>query len=167
LLRFARHAGYSSAVARLPLDELTERIHLLLQEMTMTGRWLLPSLRRPMEAVKSGRSPRALDLAAQLTEPEEWLRVLAEVFSETTRLLPDLRSYYAEHHAKNPNSPDIQQLGKWLSSLEGESAFWQGILDRARALLKKLRLISEEEKLSPLARGPLQDAWDELAQLAR
>ena len=133
----------------------------------MTGRWLVPSIKKPMEALKSGRSPKALDLSGQLSEPEDWLRVMEDVLNELGKLLPELRRYYMEHQAKNPNSPDVQQLGASLPKLDNELGFWKAIADRSRALLKKLRLISEEEKLSPLARGPLQDSWEELAQLAK
>lgn len=154
-------------MVRLPLDQLSDQIQFLLQEMTMTGRWLLPSLGKPMTALKSGRSPKALDLAGQLSEPEDWLRLLDEVQVELAKLLPELRIFFTDHQAKNPNSPDVVKLGKELPVLDQELAFWKAIADRSRALLKKLRLISEEEKLSPLARGPLQDSWEELSQLSK
>lgn len=153
--------------ARLPLDQLVNQIDLLIKELAMTGRWLLVGLEGPMQTLKSGRSPRAIALAEHLGEPEGMLVLLDEILQDLQGLFPELRRYYMEWHGKNPNSPDVQQLEKQLPDIEKEWGFWKSFADRSRALLKKLRLISEEEKLSPLARAPLQDAWEEVAVLAR
>ncbi len=151
----------------LPLDALASQISFLVNELAMTGRWLLPSLEKPLEALKSGRSPRALDLGSHLAEPQEYLRIEEEILWELQALLPQLRDYLTSLGREHPDSPDVRNLAQQVPVLEKEVQFWQSYVDRAKALLKKLQLISEEEKLSPLARAPLQDAWEEVLILTK
>jgi len=152
---------------KLPLDQLAEQLSFLFKELKISGQSLVPALKRPVEALKSGRAPRIMDLRGQLQEGEDWLKVLDEILVETLGLLPGLREYFETLERNNPSSPDVKNLAAQVSGLEKEAYFWKALSERSWALVKKLRLIVDQEKLSPLARNPIQDAWDEVERLAK
>src|SRR5919106_197592 len=81
---------------RLPLDELANQIAMLCQECAFSGRLLYAALAKPMEALKSGRAPRALNLAALLEESEASAEALRESYGELKLLAPQLEDYAKE-----------------------------------------------------------------------
>lgn len=143
---------------RLPLDELLLQISMLCQECVFSGRMLYAALAKPMEALKSGRAPRALNLTAMLEESDGSDVALRESHGELKLLAPDLESYAKE-------LGDAELLSQ-VPAFQQECRFWESFLERSNILRNKLKLISELEKLSPLGRAPIQDAWDEVKMLA-
>ncbi len=144
--------------ARTPLDQVVEGIALLSRELNFTGRMLYEGLERPMQALRSGRAPRALGLALTLEELEPLRRTCFEILDEFRQNLAELSAYHAELGGS--------ALGEPLQMAEGEYRYWRTFAERAQILLKKLTLIADLEKLSPLGRNPLQDAWEEVRALA-
>ncbi|HEX5034663.1 MAG TPA: hypothetical protein VFW62_09300 [bacterium] len=143
---------------RLPLDELANQIAMLCQECAFSGRLLYAALAKPMEALKSGRAPRALNLSALLEDSETSAQALRESHTELKSLAPQLEAY-----AKQLGDPALlDQVPAFLQ----ECGFWESFLERSRILSNKLKLIADLEKLSPLGRAPIQDAWDEVQMLA-
>jgi len=151
----------------LPLDQLVEQLSFLYKELDISGHNLLPALKKPMESLKSGRAPRAMDLASQIQDPDNWLKIVDEILNEIAGLLPSLREYLQMYQKQGATSADVQKLAESIPGLEKEAQFWKVLSDRARALVKKLRLIEDQDKLSPLARNPIQDAWDDVEAVAR
>lgn len=130
----------------------------------MSGRWLYGELSTLMDLLKSGRSPRSLDLGSKLEAAESLLMVLDQVLTEWGGYLPELKQRVTQLVGENPG--DAAPLEKSLPEIEREFAFWLAFGDRSRALLKKFRLIAEEEKLSSLGRAPLQDVWEDISRMA-
>lgn len=143
---------------RLPLDELANQITMLCRECAFSGRLLYSALAKPMEALKSGRAPRALNLSALLDESEASAEALRESHGELKALAPQLEDY-----AKELNDPALLAQ---VPAFRLECGFWENFLERSRILSNKLKLIAELEKLSPLGRAPIQDAWEEVQMLA-
>jgi len=145
-------------MSRLPLDELASQIAMLCQECAFSGRLLYSSLAKPMEALRSGRAPRSLDLLALLEESEASAEALRESHGELKSLAPQFEAYAHELR-------DAELLAQ-VPAFEQECRFWESFLERSRILRNKLKLIAELERLSPLGRAPIQDAWDEMQMLA-
>ena len=129
------------------------------QELQCTGRLLYEALEKPMNALKTGRAPRSLGLADPLSEAESLRCSAAEILVEL-RLKAAAFSQSARDYAE-ASFPEL------VRTAELECAFWQAFFDRSHILLKKLALIAELEKLSPVGRAPILDAWDEVRALAR
>jgi hypothetical protein len=143
---------------RLPLDELALQITMLCQECAFSGRLLYAALAKPMEALKTGRAPRALNLTGLIEDSEASAEALRESQTELKSLAPQFESYANELGDAN--------LLAQVPAFQQECRFWESFLERSRALSKKLTLIAELEKLSPLGRAPIQDAWEEVQMLA-
>jgi len=143
---------------RPTLDQVAEQIAMLNSELTTIGRLLFEGLERPMQSLKSGRSPRALGLSHSVAESSELHRTLGEVLAELKSCSIDFRRY-----AEELQDSVLKQQSQ---GLETEFGFWQGFSERCQILLKKLTLIEDLEKLSALGRAPIQDAWEEVVALA-
>lgn len=143
---------------RPPLDQVAAEIALLSRELSFTGTLLYEGLEKPMNALKAGRAPRALGLADQVKEAESLRGSAAEILGELRLKSADFAQY-----GRDFSAPDFPEL---LRMAERECAFWQAFCERSQILLKKLALIADLEKLSPLGRAPIQDAWDEVRALA-
>ncbi|KAB2835647.1 hypothetical protein F9K50_12650 [bacterium] len=143
---------------RPPLDQVAAEIALLSRELSFTGTLLYEGLEKPMNALKAGRAPRALGLADQVKEAESLRGSAAEILGELRLKSADFAQY-----GRDFSAPDFPEL---LHMAERECAFWQAFCERSQILLKKLALIADLEKLSPLGRAPIQDAWDEVRALA-
>jgi hypothetical protein len=143
---------------RPTLEQVAEQIAMLNAELTTVGRLLYEGLERPMQSLKSGRSPRALGLSQSVAASSELYRTLAEVLAELKSCAIDFRRY-----AEELRDPILQQQSQ---GLDAEFGFWQSFSERCQILLKKLTLIEDLEKLSALGRAPIQDAWEEVVALA-
>lgn len=142
----------------LPLDEVAAQIALLSQELSFLGRLILETLGKPMNSLKAGRAPRSLGLVDLIAETEALRASAGEIVQELRGRSAELAQYGRQ--LQDPKFPDQ------VRAAEGECAFWQAFCDRSQILLKKLTLIAELEKLSPLGRAPIQDAWEEVSALA-
>jgi len=149
----------------LSIEQVVDQITLCNHESAMSGRWLFGELSSLMDLLKSGRSPRTLGLATRLDESEQLLNVFDQVLTEWRDCLPELKARVAKLSSAKPE--EAGPLMQSVPEIEREFAFWLGFGDRARALLKKFRLIADEEKLSGLGRAPLFDVWDELERMSR
>ena len=145
-------------MSRLPLDELALQISMLCQECAFSGRLLYAALAKPMEALKSGRAPRALNMTVLLEDSDASAETLRESYSELQALAPQFESYAKELGDAN--------LLAQVPAFQQECRFWGSFLERSALLSKKLKLIAELEKLTPLGRAPIQDAWEEVQMLA-
>jgi len=148
----------------LGLEQIVDQITLDNHEAAMSGRWLFGELSSLMDLLKSGRSPRSLDLGYKLEPAENWLLVLDQILTEWSAYLPALKEKVAMLIGEHPG--EAAPLEKSIPEIEREFAFWLAFGERSRALLKKLRLISDEEKLSSLGRAPLQDVWEDISRMA-
>jgi len=143
---------------RPTLDQVVTSIALLSRELNFTGRMIFEGLDKPMQSLKSGRAPRALGIAQVLSDLDPWRQSLFEVLQELGKSVGDLAAYQKQFGQET--------LGEPAQAAESEFRYWQAYSDRVQILLKKLTLIADLEKLSPLGRAPLQDAWEEVQALA-
>lgn len=148
-----------SMVTDDPLAELTEELSLLLEEMGITSGLLFESLVDPMTALRSGRSPQAIELEEKLVQPQQYFLVLQEV-------LPEFDGAIAQLRQKTKGLEGGSELLGEISNLEKEAAFYRQFQETAETLLKKLSLIAEEGRLSNLGKLPIEDAWEEMEQMA-
>ena len=143
---------------RLSLDQVAADLAMLSHELTQNGQLLFVSLEKPMNSLKAGRSPRALDLFTTVEKSAALRTSLAEILDEFQSRSLEFKSYQSEW--KDPD------FATQIQALEAEFRFWKAFHDRCQILLKKLQLISELENLSALGRAPIQDAWEEVRSLA-
>ena len=141
-----------------PLKQVAEEIALLSRELSYTGGLIFACLEKPMESLKAGRAPRTLGLSVPIQQAEELNRSALEILDELRAKSAD----FGLHAQKISPAP----FGELIRSTEHECAFWQAFCQRSQILLKKLALIAELEKLSPLGRTPILDAWEEVRALA-
>jgi hypothetical protein len=140
------------------LEQVVAGIALLSCELNFTGRMIFEGLDKPMQSLKSGRAPRALGIAQVLSDLDPLRQSLLEILQELGKSVGALATYRQQFGQET--------LGEPTQAAESEFRYWQAYSDRVQILLKKLTLIAELEKLSPLGRAPLQDAWDEVQALA-
>jgi len=142
-----------------PIAVLTEEITLLLEELGITSGLLYESLISPMTALRSGRSPQSISLEEKLAEPQQYFLILQEVLPEFGAALTQLRQKTKGHQGESG------MLGE-IPNLEKEVSFYRQFQETAGTLLQKLLLIAEEGRLSNLGRMPIEDAWEEIEQMA-
>lgn len=140
------------------LEQVVSDIALLSGELNFLGRMIFEGLDKPMQSLKSGRAPRALGISEVLGEVDPLRQSLFEILQDLGKSVAEL-AYYRQQYGE-------AALGEPTKAAELELRYWQAYGDRVQILLKKLTLIADLEKLSPLGRAPLQDAWDEVQALA-
>jgi len=146
------------------LEEVVEQIDLLLKELSITGGLLYQQLEGPMKSLTSGRSPQALDLASLIIEPRDNHGALGEILLELELQLKEFsRLVQSLDPSSSPTPNDL--LGE-LKQLQKEMEFWRQFQDTFKILLNRLKLISQEENLSSLGKMPLEDAWQEIQNMA-
>lgn len=139
------------------LDQVAQEIALLSRELSLTGTLIFGCLEKPMGSLKAGRAPRALGLSAPIQEAEELNQSAQEILNELRAKSADFESRAQDLSPGSFADP--------IRSAEHECAFWQAFCQRCQILVKKLTLIAELEKLSPLGRAPILDAWEEVRAL--
>jgi len=143
----------------LSLDELAEQIAMLGRELPLTGRLLYGVLEKAMLALRGGRAPRTLGLAEPIAEGEGLRQAIAEITSEAQTASAALAKYVGDF-----GDPALAQQQRLL---ERELAFWKDFSDRAQNFLKRLALLADQDKPSPLGLRPLNDAWEEIERVAQ
>lgn len=139
-----------------PFELQLDRLRFLLHEISMIGSWLFQGLDNPLQALSTGRAPRALDLPARVAESEKLLKVLRETQAEAQSMLQKFQP--------SPQAAASQASQLWKNAQE-ELLKWQEAALRLESLCKKLTLLSGEEKISVLARKPLAETWEEAQAL--
>ncbi len=143
---------------RSSLEQVVSGIALLSRELNFLGRMIFEGLDKPMQSLKTGRAPRALGIAQVLEEVDPLRQALFDILQELAKSVAEFAAYRQQYGEA--------ALGEPAKAAEMELRYWQAYGDRVQILLKKLALIADLEKLSPLGRAPLQDAWDEVQVLA-
>ena len=142
-----------------PLAQLSEELSLLLEELGITSGLLFESLVEPITALRSGRSPHSIELEEKLAPSQQYLLVLQEILPEFDRAIAQLDQ-------KSDGLEGATNLSKEITQLKKEASFYRQFQGTAEGLLKKLSLIAEEGRLSNLGKLPIEDAWEEMEQMA-
>lgn len=147
------------------LEELGEEITFLLNELTISSDLLVNSLELIMSGLKSGLSLQSLELEEKLMEPQQYSDVVAEVLKEYEKSLGDFIKVADGIQSHQPENDFPSGLLGEIPSLKTELNFWGTFLKQVDALLNRLNLILEDGQLTPLGRGPIEDAWEEIVGL--
>ena len=126
----------------------SEELSLLLPELSITAELFVSAMEPLIQGIQGGRSPQTLGLEEALEEPGEYLQSLQEIHDEARAFL------------KKIPASDLNQ------HLEIELNFWENFLQTAHPLLKKLKLLAEQSQITGLGKMPIEDAWQEIRQMA-
>ena len=141
------------------LDISVEEVSLLLEELGISSGLFYRSLFPVISALRSGRSPRAIGMEEQLRTSQDYLSSLRQVFMEMEKSLSQLRNTFSA-------MKDQVAQKQIFSELDQEVAFYDQFQKASEVILQKLTLIAQEDRLSPLGRAPIEEAWAQVEKLA-
>ncbi|HCU23909.1 MAG TPA: hypothetical protein DF383_02740 [Deltaproteobacteria bacterium] len=140
------------------VHETAGQIAMLSHELPWVGRLLYGVLEKAILALRSGRAPRTLGLAAMIVEGEGLRQSLAEIIAETQ----DAGGRFDDQTREMAD----EALAEQQQLLERELTFWKNFSDQAQNFLRRLALLADQEKPSSLALNSLNDAWEEIERLS-
>jgi hypothetical protein len=141
------------------LDKDAEEVLLLLEELGLTSDFFYQSLLPTMTALRSGRSPQAIGLEEKLAAPQDYLTILQQILTELEKSL----SQWMKTLSTQEEKPERAKINSYLKE---EAAFYRQFQETSEVLMQKLKLISQEGRLSPLGRLPINDAWEEIEKMS-
>jgi hypothetical protein len=144
------------------LPEAMEQVSLILEELVLSSGMFYQSLAPTMAALRSGRSLKSVSLEEKLRQPQDFLSVFQQILPELEKLISQLKNT-GEKVFTEETATSFRAM---LSGLEYELAFYRRFLEVSVILIQKLHLISKEDRLGPLGQLPINEAWQQIEQMA-